>query len=213
MLLRRTLLVLLLLPVAACIDDPASLYEDPIPLTEEEAEILGLGIWRDAIEARLDVEADTVELAQLGALAGPAAAPVPFAASASQVTPCTLGGDVSTEAGLTGFVDEEAGEVLLDFRIVQTHEDCREQGDGTTYTLIGAPSITAEFIFDFDVQGHFDIDGSITGGIVVLTGGRSVACQVDLAFTGQQDPGQPATSTVRGTLCGVPVERTATEGA
>lgn len=193
---------------SACIDDPASLYDDPIPITEAEAELLGLGLWRQSLEAGLAVEQDT-EQASPARVAG---VPEFFSASDSTTVACTLGGSVRVAAEISGSYDVEVGTAELDFTVRETHDSCREVDGETTYTLIGAPDVTVTFDFQRAPDGVIDVTGGLTGGIVAFTGGRSLYCQLDLLVSGRVADGVTMVA-ARGTVCGAPVDEAASEPA
>jgi len=193
---------------SACIDDPASLSEDPIPITEAEAELLGLGLWRQSLEAGLAVEQDSGPSSSLRV----AGVPEVFAATDSTTVTCTLGGSVSVVATVSGSYDADAGTAELGFSVRETHDWCRERDGETTYTLIGAPDVTVAFDFRQAADGAVDVTGALTGGIVAFTGGRSLYCELDLAVSGRIADGVTTTS-VRGTVCGAAVDESSSEPA
>lgn len=161
------------------------------------------------MEARLAVEADTAGPVDGS---GPAQVPRPFAASTTVVEPCALSGDIRSEVGLQGFVDEETQEVELEFIIVQQHEDCREAEGDITYTLVGAPDITTDLILAIRPDGTLEAGGGIDGATVIITGGRSLVCEVDLDFGGGLDAEGVGTITLTGTMCGQAVAQAVSQG-
>lgn len=201
-------LACMVVTASACIDDPASLYEDPIPITEAEAELLGLGLWRQSLEAGLAAEQDSGPSSSLRV----AGVPEVFAATDSTTVTCTLGGSVRVVATISGSYDADTGTAELGFTVRETHDYCRQQDGETTYTLIGAPDVTVAFDFQQAADGTIDVLGGLTGGIVAFTGGRSLHCGLDLAVTGRIADGVTTTS-VRGTVCGAAVDETASEPA
>ncbi len=198
----------LVVTASACIDDPASLYEDPIPITKAEAELLGLGLWRQSLEAGLAAEQDPAPASP----AGVAGVPEFFAAADSTTIECALGGSVRVAAEISGSYDADVGTAELEFTVRETHDYCRERDGETTYTLIGAPDITVSFDFQRAPDGVIDVTGGLTGGVVAFTGGRSLLCELDLVVGGRIADGV-TTTTVRGTVCGAAVDETSSQPA
>lgn len=191
--------------VSACIDDPLPDTEG-IPLTEAQAELLGLQTWRAALEARVAVDADTTAAASLRAmsLTGASLVPMSFSDSASVSEPCGISGSIDSDVFLAGVLDVETEEIALDFRIVQTHNVCRDQMDGTTTTLIGAPNIETEFVIATDGE-TLAVIGRVEGGIVIFSDGRSAQCDVQIGFAGLERPDGTSSYRLEGTVCGIAV--------
>jgi hypothetical protein len=207
----RSLLVATL-AVWGCIDDPTFLHEDPIPITEAEAELLGLQVFFRALASRAVVDDEVGPVASL--LAGPpaaTAAPETVTAVADTVVACELSGDVRTEAELRATMDPVADTARLEFLVVQTHEDCRQEEEGVTWTLLGAPDLTMDLIFSVDPAGRVTLDGTLEGAVVLFTGGRSLPCEVALGLVGREDGGGSVTYSVSGSMCGVAVDESTTE--
>lgn len=199
-------LALVALVATGCIDDPTLVDDDPIPLSVEEAEILGLQVWRQIFEASLSAAEDPEQST------GPAAAPVSFAESADTTVACDLGGSVDYGLAISGTGDDETGEIELTLSITQTHHACVVQDGETSFTLDGSPDVTATFTFGLDAEQTITLTGSLEGRIRASAGGHSGLCAVDIAFGGQQDSAGVGSYTVQGTMCGAAVMESVSVG-
>ena len=138
---RATPLGLAVLALVGCVDDPSALDDDPIPISRAEAELLGLGVLRDALEARLVAGADDALEAGAQATGGAAMDTVLVSAAFDTTVSCAMAGSIYLALALSGEVDDVNGGGLLDLSAVQVHRDCREQEGGEVFSLRGSPSI------------------------------------------------------------------------
>jgi hypothetical protein len=204
--------------VAGCIDDPTAVEEEGAPpLSQEEIEFLGLTPLFKGLEAQENVEDSTAVDVAAGRVTLPfglsaiGLAPRTLDEGVSTVVACEGGGDVDVTAQLTGFVDEEAGSADLVFTFVMTPELCQESSNGFDVTLFGDPNITMVLELLTEGDGVIDLEGSITGGIGALTGGRVAECGLDLAYSGSQSEAG-LTLDVQGEVCGRSVSETVRDG-
>jgi hypothetical protein len=209
----RRLSVLLLLPLAfaTCIDDPTAVEEEGAPpLSEEEIEFLGLTSLFRSLEAEENVEDSTDVPVAIGTLSpsrhiGPAAAPVIIDETVQTTVPCGETGVMEVTARLQADADDETGIGSVVFTLVLEPELCQESTDGSDFTLFGDPNITTVIAASSEGDGVLDIEGSMTGGIGVLTGGRVADCPLDVAFAGTESEADGMVLDVEGQVCGRPV--------
>jgi len=189
-LLRRSLLCLLTLALAACGDDGTGPDEDE--LTEEEFEAL-----LEVMVALSDIGLEAVDGAPPAA--APAAVPQSFEIDPVTV-PCPQGGSVLLEGD--AIVDNDVEQ--LDMTLSLTHQACRatSQSSGLQFTIDGDPDIDYEFFIDFD-DDDFDMEIDQEGAIEWSTGGRSGTCAMDIhiEFVGNITT-QEFSGFVSGTVCG-----------
>lgn len=205
--LRAVATLALIIGAAACIDDPAAV-DDQFALTQEDAALLGLNFWRDALEAAID-------LATQGPSGAPAAAPQQapevFTTTDTVMVACALGGDVETIVDATLILDVDTGALELDAGFTITHDGCREQLEGQTFSFYGAPNIVVELMDASDGSGGRVVSGSIQGAAVVITEGAPVLCTMDVTAGPSAVQGNTLTYPIRGTFCGQSMDETVTE--
>lgn len=205
--LRLPLLLGIAACLAACIDDPAAV-DDQFALTQEDAVLLGLNFWRQALEAQIDVDVDGQPAA---ASSAPARAPQVFTATDTTVVMCQLDGEVQRIVEATATVDDETGEVEIAAVGTLTHDGCRQEIDGQTFSFYGAPSILLRITISYDSEGTQTLLGGIEGSAVVITEGLPVLCTADIeAGPGVVVDGS-VTYSIRGSFCGQEFDETRTE--
>ena len=205
---RYSLIAAVALLASGCIDDPSLLSDDPIPITPQEAEILGLSVWRAGIEAQIEANETVVE--ETMAARAPAAAPEQFAEEVTVTSECALGGTVDASVGLFGTVDEEASTGDLTFSIQLVPQACGIERDDFSATLYGWPDLTLLLRLVVDGDGEIGISGSLDGGIRFsrdATGSYGF-CFADVVFEGSGTSEGDVEYTLSGTMCGAPVDET-----
>ena len=207
--IRRSFVLLALtsiLAIGACVEDPLP-PEIAIPLTEEEAELLGLQAFREVLLKALEVTRDTAQ----AVAAGPSLTPTSFSSVDSLTTACPYGGSVTTKVTLSGTVDPDAGSGDLQAVAVETHTDCQVKEGQLQFHLDGAPAITLAFSLVLRSSGAIDAEGSLTGGLRATVGIRSSTCDFDVNFSGAAQPDGSSSFTYEGTVCGTVIsEKTIT---
>lgn len=201
--LRRRALAALVFGVAlattACDDDePVA-----VPLTASEAELLGVGMWRQGFSVGVSIPIG------FGSTAGAPVAAQTVEVDDEVLVSCELGGQVSNALSVFSVVDEETGAGEASITIVQSHDSCTFQEGGTTFTVSGAPNITTVWEFDGDGAGNMDFTGSIMGGVTASTGEASGQCPIDIAFDGALTAGTSVDFSIAGEVCGRAVSRSA----
>jgi len=206
---RRPFLLLALmsaLAVGACVEDPIP-PDIEIPLTEEEAELLGLQAFRSALVRALEVTKDTTE----AQAAGPSLVPTSFSFQDSLTTACARGGSITTTVTLSGTLDPDTDTGDLEVVSVDRHEDCQVDEGSVPFYLNGAPSLTLAFSMVFRPSGAIDTDGSMTGGVRATSGIHSSTCEVSVNFSGTAQPDGSSFFKYKGTVCGTAIsEKTIT---
>lgn len=196
----------------ACIDDPTQLSDDPFPITQEEAAILGLSSFYDGLAAREEADPGDGEVPHPAPAGAPALAPETLTETESLTIPCALGGSVFAEITATGTLDEEADEFELLLALSMTPEDCESaRGEGELVTN-GYPGVTLELNLATDGDDAIDVSGSLTGGLLIARSvdGPSAICHFDLAIEGVETTAETGLYRIFGTSCGIPVDRTVT---
>ncbi len=211
---RRVLVMVsvsLLFGFGACIEDPAA-TDDQFALTQEDAELLGLTFWRQALEAELDLS--TGGQGGTAALA-PAIQLVPqtYTNVDTTVVACALSGEIGQimEASIT--IDPEAGELQIDATLTLTHDACREELEGQTFSFYGAPNIVVTVDNFFASDGSQTISGSINGEVVVITEGAPLLCEASVVVEDGVIEGGTASYRIRGSFCGSSMDQVVTEPA
>ena len=207
---RAVVALALVLGVSGCIDDPTTLSEDGIPLTEEEAEFLGLSAWRQSVEARLESEAEEPSGAPA---AGPSLAVIQESAQASVTRPCDFGGTVQASIDVSLTYDDVADTGELEISIVQTHQDCSVDRNGTRLTLNGWPRLEASIDAARLAGGVKTLTASLGGGVRVTKDDRTGICTVDLSIEGTEQPDGSGAYSVSGTVCGAAIDASTTTPA
>jgi len=211
---RRTvaavITLVLILGASGCIDDPTTLSEDGIPLTEEEAEFLGLEAWRASVAARLESDVEEPAAAPSG---GPALAVIQRSRQASVTLPCEFGGSVETtlEASLT--YDDVADTGDIDVALVQTHQDCSVDRNGTRYTINAWPRLEAAVEAARLAGGAKTLSASLVGGVRVTRGEATGICTIDLSIEGAEHPDGSGAYAVSGRVCGAAIDASTTTPA
>ena len=207
---RRPFLLLALvsaLAVGACVEDPIP-PDIEIPLTEEEAELLGLQAFRSSLLRALEVTRDTAE----AEAAGPSLVPTTFSFQDSLTIACARGGSITTTVTLSGTLDPDTGTGELDVVSVDRHEECVVEGESKVpFYVTGAPSLTLAFSMLFRSSGAIDTEGTMTGGVRGTAGYRSSTCEMSLTFSGTVQPDGSSMFKYKGTVCGTAIsEKTIT---
>lgn len=205
----RAALLLGVLLSSACIDDPAG-PDDGIPLSEAEAELLGLQVFRQALIARLETETQEQRVLQPG---GPVAAPVDISDQVSFTIPCDQGGDIASEILLAGTVDDQTGLGSLTLTITQRHEDCAVEDQGVAFLLTGDPGITTTIRATAEVPGVVALTGTMRGAVDAWVDGNVGRCEVNVAIAGVEVEGQASAYTMSGSVCGEDVDTQTTTTA
>lgn len=193
---------------SSCIDDPSLLSDDPIPITPQEAEILGLSVWRAGVEAQVDAHGTVVE--ETLAARAPAAAPQQFSEEVTVTAECATSGTIDATVGLFGTVDEEASTTDLTFSIQLVPQTCGVESEGFSATLFGWPDLTLLLRLVADAEGDIDISGSLDGGIRFSRNADDTYafCFAEVVFDGEATPEGHLEYTISGTMCGAPVDET-----
>jgi len=186
--MHRPALVLtcgLLLGAGACIDDPAALSGDPIPLSAAEAEILGVTVWRDILTQQTAAVANADNVASL----------IDFVVTADDrqvdvdlvlIEECDLGGDREVNGIVTGEADA-AGNGFVQVEIVQKWEACALIEEDQRIRLTGAPDVDARIRYDFTAAGELDVEGRMEGSVLVeFPDGRAGDCPYSVTFSGAE---------------------------
>jgi hypothetical protein len=195
---------------SGCIDDPTTLSEDGIPITEAEAEFLGVVAWRQSVEARL---ASDVEEPPGAPAAGPALAVIQESGQASVTRACEFGGTAQTSltASLTYDDVADTGQIHVD--LVQTHQECSVDRNGTRLTLNGWPRLEASIDAARLAGGAKTLTASLEGGVRVTRGEDTGICILDLSIEGAEQPDGSGTYSVSGSACGAAIDATTTTPA
>jgi hypothetical protein len=203
-----SLIAAVALLASSCIDDPSLLSDDPIPITPQEAEILGLSVWRAGVEAQIEANETVVE--ETLAARAPAAAPEQFAEEVSVTAECAAGGTIDATVGLFGTIDEEASTGDLTFSIQLIPHACGVERENFSATLYGWPDLTFLLRLVADAEGDIDISGSLDGGIRFSRDGGDTYgfCFAEVVFDGESTPEGHTEYTISGTMCGAPVDET-----
>ncbi|HSM05833.1 MAG TPA: hypothetical protein VK858_14545 [Longimicrobiales bacterium] len=195
-----------LVGLAACDDDDPTVPF--VPLSEAEAELVGVGLWRQSHGVSLEIP--------LGfdfAVGSPVArAPVSIDRKDEGSPACPLAGSVRYEVTVTGTVDDETGAGSLTIVTEQVHESCTLQEEQLVFTLDGNPGVTTEVDFSTDGVGNFETSGTMTGEVDAMVGETVGRCPVDLAFEGGETSTGAASYQIAGTMCGVEVSASFTRG-
>lgn len=198
------LAVVLALAAAGCIDDP-TLTADGIPLSQREAQLLGVEFVRQAFENGLP------EGSGDGAAAGEVARAPVFSKERADITvPCPLGGGLELQLELTVAMDDETGVGTLALEMVKRHRSCVLEQDGVTFTVNGDPDLATALELYADGTGRLEIRGSLRGGVDVSADGRTGVCRVALDMEGEQAAGGALSYRVTGRSCGHPVDERVT---
>lgn len=182
--IRATVAVALLV-TAACIDDPAALSDDPLPLSAAEAEILGVTVWRDIMLKQQEALANARNVQGL----------IDFVTQADDgrvdvelvlIEECELGGDREVDGTVVGEADP-AGNGFVEVEIVQRWDGCALiQGD-QRLRLTGDPNVDARIRYDFTADGQFDVEGRMEGNVISqFPDGRSGSCVYSATFSGAE---------------------------
>ena len=190
-----------LLLAAGCIDDPTLVDDDPIPLSREDAQLLGLEVWRAFFETALAADTDPA-----AAAAAPARVPVTFSEAVDTTLACDFGGTIDTHLEVSGTGDDETGEAELTLAIVQTHRGCVVGDAEQPITIDGRPNVTATFVFYLSAADSIRLGGGIDGTIRASAGGHSGLCAVDISFAGGLNAEGVGEFGVLGTMCGAAVD-------
>ncbi len=208
---HRLLVVAALSALTACIDDPAAV-DDQFALTQEDAELLGLTLWRQALAAQLDFEVGGQPALALQALS-PQQVPETFTNTDTIVVACPLGGEIQTINVAEIIIDAEADEITLRGAQTLTHDGCRQEVEGRTFSFFGAPSVTGELTTFYGSDDSETITGSIEGSVVVITQGTPVLCDIKVAVEDGTRVDGNLTYRARGTFCGAALDETVTESS
>ena len=203
---RRPFLLLAVVSVVsfgACVDDPV-LPDYEIPLTEAEAEVLGIQVFRQALVQALAASRDTA------ATSAPEAWRVPETLTLEDTlsVPCDLGGSIGMKLVLSITVDDEVGTESLTLSLIQTHRQCQVKEGGVTFTLVGAPNVDVTMTVSADGSGQTGLSGSMTGGLAAAVDHRAQTCTLDVHFTGTSHEDGSATLQYTGTVCGADATQT-----
>lgn len=199
----------LVLGASACIDDPTTLSEDGIPLSEEDAAFLGLEAWRASVVARQEANVEEPDAAS----PAPALAIIQRSREASVTRSCEHGGSrqATIDASLT--YDDVADTGVLEVELELTHTDCSVDRNGTRYTLNGWPSVEASIDAARLEGGEKTLDATLVGALRVTRGDATGICSLDLSITGTEAPNGFGTYSISGTVCGAPIETNTTIAA
>lgn len=192
----------------SCIEDPTAV-DDQFGLTQEVAELLGLTVWRHALEVELDVAVGGGESA--AAWTAPQRVPETFTTTDTTVAGCTLGGEIERILGATATIDVEADEVRLDATLTLDHDACREEIEGQTFSFYGARTIVASVTSISSGDAPQVLSGSIEGATVVITEGVPLLCEVAVEAGPGEVVGDSITWEYRGTFCGQVMDSVVTE--
>lgn len=204
--IRHAVAAFVLLAFAGCVDDPIQ-PDQYIPLTEDEARLLGLQAFRDAMVAALAASPDSAPAAKMT----PLRAPVSFSSQDSATVACAFGGVVKERVTLSGQTDEELGTADFRITVVQTHVDCQTEENGVRMHVDGDPNLALSFDFVLKKDGTITLDGALSGGIRAAVGYRSSTCAVNATFQGIARPDGSSDSQMTGTVCGTPVSQTVSQ--
>jgi len=199
-----SLATLLVLATSACVDDLVRPDEE-LPLTEEEAELLGIEVFYDALVKALESSDASSNLRPPPALAF---VRVPIFERDSTSRLCQFGGSIAIAVTVTGDADTVANVGSLDMTAVFTHVDCQNSEGATRFLINGAPHITLAMELLANGSGTTAITGRLFGAITASVGYRGNACEIDLPFNGASRPDGAATLVFTGTVCGQAATRT-----
>jgi len=205
--LRVALSLALATGVAGCIEDPTQLSEDGIPLTEEEAAFLGLEAWRASIVARQEAD---VEPEGVG---GPAATLIQLSEEVSLMLPCDFGGSVATTLSVDGSYDDVAETGQITLVLVQDHQSCGVERNGTRYTIDGWPDLRVTIVVAREGTGPATLLATLEGGILASRGDATGICSMDLSIEGTEQPDGSGEYSVYGSVCGAAIEASTTSPA
>ena len=189
-------LALLVLATVGCVDDLVRPDEE-LPLTEEEAELLGLDVFYDAMVRALETSQASSNLR-----IAPAFVRVPIFERDSTTRLCEFGGSVAITVTVTGEADTVAHIGTLDLTAVFTHVDCQNAAGAARFLINGAPHITLAMELVANGSGTTAITGRLFGAITASVGYRGNVCEIDLPFNGTLRPDGAATLVFTGTVCG-----------
>lgn len=195
--------VLAVLATTACVEDPIQ-PDLLIPLSEAEAELLGLQVFRQALSVGLEASRG----ADSSAVAAPMLAVERAFVEDSVTVACDLGGTLKNKIELSVEVDQEAGVGSLTLTLTQSHTGCLTKENDVEFRMDGAPAVVLSMKLDFDSSGTMRGSGTVTGGVTASVDYRSSTCVTDLAFTTLDQADGTSTSTVSGTMCGQAVSGT-----
>ena len=216
-LVKRSLyLVLLALLPAACIDDPLADRDEGIPITEGEAEILGIQVWRTAFLAREEIETPVLDVRENPAATGSTGgvpgtppvgmAPIELSGSSTEILPCPVSGDVVTDILFDLVVDDVTGLGEIDLSVTQAHRGCASEEEGVAVVLNADPGITLTMRLVQDQPDVVGITGTLRGGVDVLVDGKVDVCGITLSFAGVEIQGQESAFALAGEVCGMEMD-------
>lgn len=197
--------------LGACIEDPAEV-DDQFALTQEDAELLGLTFWRQALEAELDLNVGG-EGGSTAQAPGAQLVPQTYTNVDTTVVACALSGEIGQIMDASITIDPEANELEIDATVTLTHDACREEIEGQTFSFYGAPNIVVTVDNFFASDGSQTISGSINGQVVVITEGAPLLCEASVVLEDGVIVGDTATYRIRGTFCGTAMDQVVTEPA
>jgi hypothetical protein len=154
---RSAFALLALIPLSACIDDPTAISGDPLPLSEAEAQILGVTVWRDIMLQQQDALANANNVESL----------IEFVARSDDrrvdqrlvlIEDCDFGGEREFHGLVRGEADA-SGDGFVEVQIVQKWEDCRWVEKDQRLVLSGDPDVDARVRYDFTPEGDLDVEG------------------------------------------------------
>ena len=184
----------LLLATAACGDSATDVMGD---LTEAEAAALA--------EVVAGTVVSTVEANGAAATAARGPALATINQQVSFEAPCELGGTVAIDGALDLVTNDETEELeSLEYSVTQAHDGCvTESQDGTTFTLDGAPNVTANLVVLAEGEA-VSMDGSYSGAVDWATDGKSGTCTLSVEFSLDLNLGSDTGSAMMsGTVCGM----------
>jgi hypothetical protein len=195
-------LALLVLSTVGCVDDLVRPDEE-LPLTEEEAELLGLDLFYDAMVRALETSEASSNLR-----IAPAFVRVPIFERDSTTRLCEFGGSVAIKVTVTGDADTVAHVGTLDLTAVITHLDCQNSEGATRFLINGDPHITLAMELVGNGSGTTAITGRLFGAVTASAGYRGNTCEIDLPFNGSLRGDGAATLVFTGTVCRQAATRT-----
>jgi hypothetical protein len=184
----------------ACIDDPAAISGDPLPISAAEARILGVSVWRDIMvqgTTALDDATNVNDLVEFVRRSDDSSVDQRLLLDQE----CEYGGDVIVDGRVLGEADA-AGNGFVEVAITQSWEECAVMFDDLRAVLIGDPNVDSNVRYDFAADGSMDIEGRMEGTIVVqLPDGRSGPCVYSVTFTGAESPEGRLVFRKKGLVC------------
>jgi hypothetical protein len=170
---------------AGCIDDPAALAGDPIPLSSEEAEILGVTVWRDILTKQQDALADAANVQSLIDFVRQADDGV-IEVELKVIEECEFSGEREVDGIVTGEVDPE-GNGFVQVENVQRWDGCSLSLGNDRIQLTGDPDINSRIRYDFTAAGGLDVDGRMEGNVIIqFPDGRVGGCGYSVTFSGAE---------------------------